>query len=499
MSGFPRRIGFVDELEIPEPEMPPLEEESTPIVITPPHDREAEEATIGAILINPDCYPELAAILKPADFYIRRHGWIWQAFESLTARGDPLDILTISEELQKLGKLEEIGGSAYLTVLLNQCPTSLHAPAYATRVKDMSIKRGMIAAANEIAKMAYDPRMTSDEANARALEAIQENSTSTRKRYKVHNAADALAPREPVKWIVDGLIYEKSITVMYGDGGVKKTWAGMYLAACVASGAAWGGYETHKTRVLFVDEENGETEISDRAGRCIRGALADESTDLRYISLAAFHLDDPKDEALLTNEILMQGAGLVVLDALADLMLGDENSKQDTQPIFNALRRISEKTGAAILVIHHANKMGTHRGSSVIKDAPDILLQVVSDPESEFVNFKQEKNRKGKAVKWSMKATWLEDKFYLSMAETQEKTKHLSKSEEYVIGYLTEHGANPIPAIMASADICSPEAARKAVYNLAELKIIHRTNPGETGRGVAAIYDLTNEVENQND
>ena len=66
----------------------------------------------------------------------------------------------------------------------------------------------------------------------------------------------------------------------------------------------------------------------------------------------------------------------MILDVLADLMTGDENSKQDTQPVFNALRRISEQSGAAIIVIHHANKMGGHRGSSVIKDAPDILLQV---------------------------------------------------------------------------------------------------------------------------
>jgi hypothetical protein len=479
-------------IEIPEPEWPPEEEiegTNTPAIPLMPQNREAEEAVIGAILMDPGRYSEVAVILKPSDFFIRRNGWVWQAFENLTERGEPMDSLTISDELERLGQLETIGGPAYLTAMLDQCPLGLHAPTYARKVKDAANRRGMLAAANEIATMAYNPRVTTDEATARGIEAIQENTTNTGKRYTVHNAADALAPRPPVKWIVEGLIYENSITVMYGDGGTKKTWAGMYLAACVASGAAWGEYETHKTRVLFVDEENGEMEISGRAGYCIRGALSDESADLRYISLAAFHLDDPKDEAILTAEILAQGAGLVILDALADLMLGDENSKQDTQPVFNALRRISEKTGAAILVIHHSNKQGGHRGSSVIKDAPDILLRVESDPENNFINFKTEKNRKGKAIKWAMQATWLEDKFYLSQAETQERSKPLSKSQEYVFRYLTEHGASSLNEIEGAADTCSPEAACKAVYNLRSLGMVRRTNPSTSGR-IMSIWDL---------
>jgi hypothetical protein len=479
-----------------EPETPPIEGESAPVVDVPPSDQEAEEATLGSVLIDPACFSELTTILKPSDFYIRRHGWIWEAFENLTQLGDPLDFITIPSELTRMGQLEEIGGPAYLTTLLNQCPSSLHAVTYASKVKGCANKRGLLVAANEMAVMAYDPHVTAEQASARALEAIQENSVSHTRRYIVHDAADALAPRPPVKWIVEGRIYEKSITVMYGDGGTKKTWAGMYLAACVSSGAAWGDIETHKTRVLFVDEENGESEISSRAAYCIRGALADENADLKYISLAAFHLDDPKDEAILTAEILAQGAGLVILDALADLMIGDENSKQETQPVFNALRRITEKTGAAILIIHHSNKQGSHRGSSVIKDAPDILVQVRSEPDSHLVEFRTEKNRKGKAIKWAMYATWTEDRFYLSAADVQEKIKTFSKSQEYVIRYLTEHGASPLNEIEGAPDMCSSEAARKAVYSLRSLGMIRRTNPSNSGR-IMSIWDLEKDPESK--
>ena len=475
----------------PEPNSPPEEEEeSRPATVKEPQDRDVEEATVGSVLINPACYSDLAAILKPADFYIVRHRWIWQALENLTAHGFPLDFLMISRELTRMGQLEDIGGPAYLTSLLNQVPTSVNAVAYASIVKEFAAKRRMLAVAREITVLAYDPRVTAEEVGARALEAVRENVSSPMRRYVVHDAAEALAPRSLVEWIVKDLIYKKSIAVFYGDGGTKKTWSTAFLAACVSCGIPWGDFETHKSRVLFIDEENGEDEIAERVGRCLRGASADESAYLRYISLAAFHLDDPKDEVLLTAEILNQDAELVVMDALADLMIGDENSKQDTQPVFNALRRIAEKTGAAILVIHHANKNGGHRGSSVIKDAPDILFQVTSDPESNFINFKTEKNRKGKAMKWSMCATWSQDNFYLTSVETLEKVKAPSKSQDYVIRFLMEHGASSIPVIMAGADTCSPEAARKAVYKLADLKKIHRTNPGETGQGTAAIYDL---------
>ncbi len=60
-------------------------------------------------------------------------------------------------------------------------------------------------------------------------------------------------------------------------------------------------------------------------------------------------------------------AKLVIIDALADVMAGgDENSVKDTQPVFMQLRKIAEETGAAILVIHHVNKMGDYRGSTAI-------------------------------------------------------------------------------------------------------------------------------------
>ena len=181
---------------------------------------------------------------------------------------------------------------------------------------------------------------------------------------------------------------------------------------------------------------------------------------------------------------------LAIIDALADVMDGDQNSKKDTQPVFTALRRIVEKTQAAIIVIHHSNKSGGYRGSSAIKGALDLMIKIISEDGSEWIDFKSEKARDSVAVKFSAIASWTPDQFYLKAAEDKEFTKPLSKSQKYVIRYLEEHGASPLPDIMGAADSCSPNSARQAVYALVEMKRVYRTYPNEKGRGVVAVYDL---------
>jgi replicative DNA helicase len=114
-------------------------EPTTPQVV--PHSKEAEEA--------------VAQFLQEDDFYIHRHRWIWQAFTHLHERRIPIDFLTVAEQLSQAGNLAEVGGPAYITALINNVPTSLHAEAYGRIVEETSVRRRMLLAANEIAKLAY--------------------------------------------------------------------------------------------------------------------------------------------------------------------------------------------------------------------------------------------------------------------------------------------------------------------------------------------------------
>ncbi len=127
-----------------------------------PHSREAEEAVIGAVLINPEAYYDVAQFLSADDFYIHRNKWIWETFVSLHDRSEAIDLVTVTEELDQKGHLADIGGSAYITRLINNVPSSLHAEAYGHRVEETAIRRRMLLAANQIAKLAYEENLTLD-------------------------------------------------------------------------------------------------------------------------------------------------------------------------------------------------------------------------------------------------------------------------------------------------------------------------------------------------
>ena len=131
------------------------EEISNNSIQTQPHNRQAEEAVLGSVLINPESYYDVGQILDADNFYIIRNRWIWEVFTYLHENRIPIDNLTLTEELDSRGKLEEIGGQAYLMMLVNQTPSSLNAQAYARIVEETSVRRRMLAAANEMAKLAY--------------------------------------------------------------------------------------------------------------------------------------------------------------------------------------------------------------------------------------------------------------------------------------------------------------------------------------------------------
>lgn len=128
-----------------------------------PHNREAEEATIGCVLINPETLEDLH-FLKDEDFHIHRNKFIWQAFARLNAKSSPIDVLTVSDELEAMGLLSEVGGSAYITSLIGVVPTSLNVENYGRMVEVESSRRKMLAAANKIAAIAYNTNLTADEA-----------------------------------------------------------------------------------------------------------------------------------------------------------------------------------------------------------------------------------------------------------------------------------------------------------------------------------------------
>jgi replicative DNA helicase len=121
----------------------------------PPQSIEAEQSVLGALLIDKDAVIEVAELLAPEDFYRGHHGTIYAAVLELYEKREPVDIVTVSEVLERSGQLEDIGGSAYLTSLINLTPTAVNAVHYARIVERKSVLRNLISAAGKIAGLGY--------------------------------------------------------------------------------------------------------------------------------------------------------------------------------------------------------------------------------------------------------------------------------------------------------------------------------------------------------
>lgn len=122
----------------------------------PPHSVESEEAVLGSLLIDPDAVFEVAGFLRPEAFYRLQNRWIYEAMLTLYERREPLDFITLTEELRRREQLEELGGEGYVIGLINTVPTSINARSYARMVEATSLRRKMIGAASTIANLAYD-------------------------------------------------------------------------------------------------------------------------------------------------------------------------------------------------------------------------------------------------------------------------------------------------------------------------------------------------------
>lgn len=121
----------------------------------PPQDLEAEQSVLGSLMIDKEAIFSIGDVLSTEDFYKKAHSIIYEAILRLWGRHEPIDILSVTTELKKGDILKEIGGTAYLTEIINSVPTSSHVVHYAKIVKEKRILRELINASAEITESAF--------------------------------------------------------------------------------------------------------------------------------------------------------------------------------------------------------------------------------------------------------------------------------------------------------------------------------------------------------
>lgn len=147
---------------------------------TPPQSLEAEQSVLGSILLDNEVYANLEGSLRPEHFYKEAHRKIYRAVERLFGRGEPMDLVTLTEELRQMGELESVGSVPYLIGLADGVPTAAYADSYAKIVVEKATLRELISASGQIMQTAFDQSLPMEQILDKAERSIFDLSSAKR-------------------------------------------------------------------------------------------------------------------------------------------------------------------------------------------------------------------------------------------------------------------------------------------------------------------------------
>lgn len=213
---------------------------------------EAEEAVLGAVLIDPNAYATVIRYLQPSHFLSPSNEAVFRAVVELARVGTPVDYLSVATALEASGELGGIGGSARLTELMMHCPVAHYAEHYARTVRQAATRRELISAASDIARWAWDTAQPHDvdallSWARRRVDAFDED-MALAETGSVDDALAEMSEARPGGWstgvpMIDDMlggygVTAKRLTCITGPTGVGKTWLAMtWIRAALEAGA----------------------------------------------------------------------------------------------------------------------------------------------------------------------------------------------------------------------------------------------------------------------
>jgi replicative DNA helicase len=385
--------------------------------VEPPHNREAEEACLGGILINPDSYSDVTEILVPADFFLGRHRMILEAMDLVVAESSVIDVITVNDALKRLGY--DVGGMSYLISLMAQCPNSFMVTEYAKKVEHFSLRRAMVSKANQMVRVAYDLALTNEELEDKADDIL--NTLPASSKITGINACDVAENlKEEIQSDTPTCIptyistedntfggYEKKkLTIQIGDTSLGKT--AKYVQSAEAA-----NFAGHKA--LYITLEAGVSDVVMRRilTRCkvpiatyrsrtmigvqkekLEQALGEYQANHKNLTI------DEKAYSLreIEKSIRTTRPELVIVDDLSNVSDGVSGNSTTENLIFicKNLKRMAKKHNCAMVVLHHpsndeSRRVGANTDTNTrpnfeaiawagdIRKLADVLLWMVGD------------------------------------------------------------------------------------------------------------------------
>jgi replicative DNA helicase len=418
--------------------------------LLPPHSQEAEEAVLGSILIDHEAILRVASFLQPEHFYVVKHQWVFDAMQRLQQRQAAIDILTLHDEIKAAGRLDEVGGIGFLAQLTNAVPTALNIEAYARTVEEHAVRRRMISAASDVARLAYDRMLP--------IENVIEKSEAAIFAVSEAHGEKKMAPiRKVVSSFYERIEYlhqhrDEPLGIPTGYTELDKLTAGLQRGDLIIVAARPGVGKTslmlniaytaamkYKQRVALFSLEMGNEQLVQRfvasetaidSQRLRRGDLKDEEwgaltrVAMRMSDLHIF-LDDtpslsPLDLRVKARRIYQEhGLDLILVDYL-QLMQGDssggrgmDNRVQEISYISRSLKQIARELNVPLIAGSQLSRLVEQRSdkrpmlsdlreSGSIEQDADIVMFIYRDqlynPDTELKNIAEisvQKNRNG--------------------------------------------------------------------------------------------------------
>ena len=363
-----------------------------------PRNVEAEKQVLGSILLEVGrALPDIKRILVPDDFYSKKHRLIYQAILELSARGEPVDTVTVTHHLEEKKEIEQIGGPLYLTGLLDSVTTTESLSYYAEIVRKEAARRSLIKTGGQIAELGYENGGEIEDVLSRARSLLDGSiSTSLQPSYsqKPSTWADLSEILGPVTWSWERWLPDGMLTILAGEPGSGKSALALRLAATFTDGRDWPdgrSYAGQIGNVLWVECEAAQAINLNRAQKWRPPIQLDHFLGPLGDPISTVHLDDPNGQLAVKRSALRPDVRLIVVDSLRGAHRGDENSSE-TAEVMIWLAELARDSGKPVLVIHHVRKRSARdetglvtldrlRGSSAIVQPARVVLALDSpDP-----------------------------------------------------------------------------------------------------------------------
>lgn len=400
-----------------------------------PHDLDAEEAVTGSLLVDGDCIRLVSKIIKPTDFYYEHNSVVYQSCLNLYERREAINTITVARELDRLGKLAEIGGAAHLSHLVSICPTSLDAEHYADIIRRLSICRQVIAMSDQVAAIGYNQEPDSDlmlSQISEKLETLRKENLHSKKLITPRETGDVILNlistyNQPDNAIGSGFydldivttgFYEGEMTILGARPSVGKTQIMLDMAENMA---------TRTIKVLFCSVEMSIIQIMERKVsrnlkvpiRILRhkglsenqmdaiATLAGQAseTSIYYLTEGTSVIDIERELSILTETTGVDILFVDYLQRLKDCWEGKENMNIRTGRVSWALKSMAKEYDIPVIVASQLSRASEVRenkrptladlrdSGAIEQDADNVLLLYRDEESPDYMEVKQAKNR----------------------------------------------------------------------------------------------------------